>query len=158
MRHAAGRLSVVAAALFLGGCTTVGPNFARPDAPWLFAWKGESVTQLAAGQAQRPPAVDAAWWRHFDDPALDGLVAEAQRANPNVRTAGLRILEARAQLAIAGSLLFPQQQQLTGQIVRAGSDTVGGGPDTVLTAWSIGLAAGWEIDFWGKFRRGVEAA
>ena len=158
MRPAAGRTAVLAATLVLAGCSAVGPDFARPAVPWLAYWKGESVAQLAAGQQERPVAVDAAWWRHFDDPVLDALVAEAQRANPNVRTAGLRILEARAQLAIAGSLLFPQQQQITGQAVRAGSDTVGGGPDTVLTAWSIGLAAGWEIDFWGKFRRGVEAA
>jgi len=37
-----------------------------------------------------------------------------------VRTAGMRILEARAQLMIAGSLLYPQQQQVTGSVVRAG--------------------------------------
>lgn len=158
MRYAAGRSTVLAATLLLAGCTAVGPDFARPAVPWLPDWKVESVTQLAAGQPESLAAVDAAWWRHFDDPVLDALVAEAQRANPNVRTAGLRILEARAQLGIAGSLLYPQQQQITGQAVRAGSEAIGGGPDTVLTAWSIGIAVGWEIDFWGKFRRGVEAA
>ena len=76
MRHAAGRLSVVAAALFLGGCTTVGPDFARPAVPWLSAWKGESVTRLAAGQAQRPPAVDAAI-KKGERWSIDELVASS---------------------------------------------------------------------------------
>ena len=55
------------------------------------------------------------WWRHFDDPVLDQLVTEAQRLNPGVRTAGIRIMEARAQLGIAGSALYPQLQQVSSQ-------------------------------------------
>ncbi len=88
---------------------------------------------------------------------LDALVAEAQRVNPNVRTAGMRIMEARAQLAIAGSLLYPQQQQVTGKVLRTGTEA-SSGPDTVLTAYNVGFGVGWEIDFWGKFRRSIEAA
>ena len=52
---------------------------------------------------------------------LDHLVAEAQRVNPNVRTAGMRIMEARAQLGIAGSTLYPQVQQATGEVLGAES-------------------------------------
>ena len=57
------------------------------------------------------------WWRDFNDPVLDQLIDEAQRVNPNVRTAGLRIMEARAQLGIAGSTLYPQVQQATGELL-----------------------------------------
>jgi multidrug efflux system outer membrane protein len=147
----------LAAALLLGGCAAVGPDFKRPEVPALADWSGGSLATLAAEKRGRPRTQTEEWWRNFDDPVLDALVAEAQRVNPNVRTAGMRILEARAQLAIAGSLLYPQQQQVTGKLLRTGTEA-SSGPDTALTAYSIGFGVGWEIDFWGKFRRSIEAA
>ena len=69
------------------------------------------------------------WWRTFNDPVLEHLVAEAQRVNPDVRTAGLRIMEARAQLGIAGSTLYPQVQQATGEVLGVGEHP-SGAPDT----------------------------
>jgi NodT family efflux transporter outer membrane factor (OMF) lipoprotein len=153
--------TALAAALLLGGCTTVGPDFARPQVPWLPGWDGGEWRTLAETSAaiepRRAPPADDEWWRSFGDPVLDRLVAEAQRVNPGVRTAGMRIMEARAQLGIAGSTLYPQLQQATAELLRTGSrnfDGVGQG------AWVTGLGfnLGWEIDFWGKFRRGIESA
>ena len=150
-------LFVLAAALLFGGCAAVGPDFKRPEVAPLADWSGGSLAALAEEKRGRPRARTEDWWRNFDDPVLDALVAEGQRVNPNVRTAGMRIMEARAQLAIAGSLLYPQQQQVTGKVMRMGSEA-SSGPDTVLTAYNIGFGVGWEIDFWGKFRRSIEAA
>ncbi len=150
-------LAVVAAALLLGGCAAVGPDFKRPEVSWLPGWSGGSLASLNAEQRGKARAQTEEWWRNFNDPVLDQLINEAQRVNPNVRTAGMRILEARAQLMIAGSLLYPQQQQLTGKVVRTGEER-STGPDSTLTAYNAGLAVGWEIDFWGKFRRSIEAA
>jgi NodT family efflux transporter outer membrane factor (OMF) lipoprotein len=146
----------VMAAVLSSACTTVGPDFNRPEVPWLASWSG-AATRPPAAEAPRGRAQTEAWWRNFNDPVLDQLVAEAQRLNPGVRTAGLRILEARAQLGIAGSALYPQLQQVSGELVRAGQAR-SDGPDSDFTATSIGLGVGWELDFWGKFRRGIEAA
>ena len=88
---------------------------------------------------------------------LDHLIAEAQRVNPNVRTAGLRIMEARAQLGIAGSTRYPQVQQATSDLLGAGEQRTGG-RDTSAATFSAGFQIGWELDFWGKFRRSIEAA
>ena len=150
-------LTVVAAALLLGGCAAVGPDFKRPEVSWLPGWSGGSLVSLNAEQRGKARAQTEEWWRNFNDPVLDQLINEAQRVNPNVRTAGMRILEARAQLMIAGSLLYPQQQQLTGKVLRTGEER-STGPDSTLTAYNAGLAVGWEIEFWGKFRRSIEAA
>ncbi len=150
-------LTAVAASLLLCACTAVGPDFKRPDVPWLADWQPPSQTPPATVPPPQRRAPDDQWWRHFNDPALDQLVAEAQRLNPGVRTAGMRIMEARAQLGIAGSALYPQLQQLSGEVLRVGQQQ-SGGPDATFTAYSTGLAIGWELDFWGKFRRGVEAA
>ena len=77
--------------------------------------------------------------------------------NPNVRTAGLRIMEARAQLGIAGSTLYPQVQQATSDLLWGGEQRTGA-RDTSAVTFSVGFQIGWELDFWGKFRRGIEAA
>lgn len=134
---------------------TVGPDFSRPDVPWLGTWSGGSL-QTSATKTGQPAQTDA-WWSNFNDAVLDNLVAEAQRLNPGARTAGLRIMEARAQLGIAGSALYPQLQQVSGEVFRTGQRQ-SGGPDTSFSAYSFGFEIGWELDFWGKFRRGIEAA
>jgi NodT family efflux transporter outer membrane factor (OMF) lipoprotein len=143
--------------LLLSACAAVGPDFQRPRVPWLAAWTGGSLKSLPTPPPPTVGAVAPEWWRNFGDPVLDALIAEAQRANPNVRTAGLRILEARAQLGIAGSTLYPQVQQASGDMLWAGERRAGGKDTSAATA-SAGFKIGWELDFWGKFRRGIESA
>lgn len=145
------------ALLALAGCTTVGPDFARPPVPWLPDWSGGAWRTLADAAPRQAPAAHDEWWRAFGDPTLDAIVAEAQRVNPGVRTAGMRILEARAQLGIAGSALYPQLQQLTADALRTGSRG-SDGRGNAFWSTGVGFDIGWEIDFWGKFRRGIESA
>ena len=78
-------LVLAGAAATLGGCTTVGPDFERPLVPWLSGWSGGSLEKLAADPRRPRNGLMQAWWRNFNDPVLDQLVAEAQRVNPNVR-------------------------------------------------------------------------
>jgi NodT family efflux transporter outer membrane factor (OMF) lipoprotein len=138
------------------GCTAVGPDFHRPGVPWLDQWPGGSL-QTVAAPAQAGAAIDDEWWHVFNDPLLDYVVTEAQRVNPTVRTAGARILEASAQLGIATSGRYPQVQQLTGNVLRVGEDA-SGEPSSSYTASSAGFDIAWELDFWGRYRRGIEAA
>jgi outer membrane protein, multidrug efflux system len=169
-------LSALAAVLLVGGCAAVGPDFKRPEVSWLPGWSSGSLDSLKAEHRGMQKAQTDDWWRNFNDPVLEHLVAEAQQVNPDVRTAGMRILEARAQLMIAGSLLYPQQQQVTGSVLRTGEVRSSGGgvalpnndgfgfveerssQDVALTTYNAGFGLGWEIDFWGKFRRGIQSA
>jgi len=147
-----------AATMLLSACTTVGPDFKPPQVPsWLANWTGGSLESLAADRRAPRSGQLQQWWRTFNDPVLESLVAEAQRVNPNVRTAGLRIMEARAQLGIAGSALYPQVQQATSDLLWAGEHRTGA-RDTSAVTLSAGFQIGWELDFWGKFRRSIEAA
>lgn len=149
---------LVASALLLAGCLAgcmVGPDFQRPDAPLASAW-------LEADD----PAVDTSrveyedWWRVFDDPVLTRLVETAYAQNLTLRAAGVRVLEARARLGLAIGELFPQQQQLTAAAsynripISVPYDRLS---DTYWQA-AIGAQAAWEIDLWGKIRRGIESA
>jgi len=141
--------------LLLPGCVKVGPNFTRPPVAVSQAW-------LDAGdQRVKPePTEYRNWWQIFNDPVLDRLIERAYRENLSLRIAGVRVLEARAQLGIAVGGLFPQTQQAFGSLQY--NRTSEGAPNftsSILSYWQseIGLQAAWEIDFWGKFRRAVES-
>jgi multidrug efflux system outer membrane protein len=150
------RALAVLVPLSLAGCA-VGPDFTRPGVPWLEDWSADALQEAQEEALTRKPVQLDEWWREFGDVVLEQIVEEAQRLNPGVRTAGLRILEARAQLGIAGSGLYPQLQQLGGDGLWVGTKQSDGPMRDAFTS-SVGLDVVWELDFWGKFRRGVEAA
>ncbi|MBA1324673.1 efflux transporter outer membrane subunit [Pseudomonas plecoglossicida] len=141
----------------LTGCTQVGPDWQTPKTPWLNSWSTPSLQQAGATVGW---ADSRQWWSVFADPALDGLISEADRHNTNLRVAGLRVVEARAQLAIAQTGRYPQLQQLRADSVFVKQDQSGApsARDSVFWQSSLGLEAGWEIDFWGRFSRAIEAA
>jgi NodT family efflux transporter outer membrane factor (OMF) lipoprotein len=132
----------------------VGPNYERPPAPLAPAW-----IDAANPQVKSVPADYSAWWTVFGDPVLDDLVRTAYAQNVNLRVAGTRVLEARAQRAIAVGTLFPQSQTASGAFTRTQvSNTIGNvPPNRFFDDWATGLNASWEIDFWGKIRRTIES-
>jgi outer membrane protein TolC len=83
----------------------VGPDFTRPPV-------GVSQTWLMQVTAVKTEAAEYRnWWQSFNDPVLDKLIDRAYRENLSLRIAGVRVLEARAQLGIAVGGLYPQTQQ-----------------------------------------------
>ena len=103
------------------------------------------------------------WWKSFHDPTLNQLIHIAYDQNLTPLSAGTRVLQARAVLGIAIGSFYPQVQQGTGSLLynRTSAATPLAGPNaTPSMFWtdSLALQAAWELDFWGKFRRGVESA
>ena len=95
------------------------------------------------------------------DPALGRLIEIAYRNNYTLKVAGLKVLEARAQLGIAVGSLYPQVQQANGsatytQASKNAANTASG--DLGFWEYNVGASVGWELDFWGKYRRNTEAA
>jgi outer membrane protein, multidrug efflux system len=148
---------VLAGTVLLCSCRTVGPDYQRPQVPWLDNWKGGSLEPLTTESRGPRKGQTQDWWRHFNDPVLDKLIAETLRVNPTVRTAGLRIMEARAQLGIAGSTRYPQVQQVNGSLLEVGSQR-GGESTNSAASFNAAFNISWELDFWGKFRRSIESA
>lgn len=140
--------------VLLSGCITLGPDFEEPEVDWLADWQSDLYGQAAAGPGESDLRF---WWRLFDDPVLNELIEAARRENLSLRIAGLRILESRAALGIAGSNLYPQVQQLGGSVTQI-HDQRTGGRDRNLTSYSADFSLGWELDFWGRFQRGIESA
>ncbi len=148
-------LLIVSVAL-LAACAPVGPEFVRPETPAQPAWLEAELAQYEATPAE---LVD--WWRQLNDPVLDRLIAAALLQNNNLRLAGLRVLEAQASLGIARGAQYPQAQVVVGDATAVGaseSNANTGAGDLDFTQFNLGASVSWEIDFWGRFRRGIEAA
>lgn len=142
----------------LNACTTLGPDFEEPEVAWLKDWHSDLYGQI--GNAEQQTDVELRfWWRLFNDPVLNGLIETARRENPSLRIAGLRILESRAVLGIAGGNLYPQLQ-LGSAVNYVNEQQRGGQADDQqsLTSYQATFDFGWELDFWGRFRRGIESA
>jgi NodT family efflux transporter outer membrane factor (OMF) lipoprotein len=146
--------------LLLNACTTLGPDYEEPEVAWLSDWQSDLYGQLGAPEQQT--AVDLSfWWRLFNDPVLNDLIETARRENPSLRIAGLRILESRAFLGIASSNRYPQLQQANASATYVNNELKGGQVDDRSQNYEDYRASfdvGWELDFWGRFRRGIESA
>jgi NodT family efflux transporter outer membrane factor (OMF) lipoprotein len=138
--------------LAAGACAPVGPDFIKPEAELPARWE-----QAEVGGINQSAAPTDEWWAVFQDPVLNELVETARLNNNTLEIAGLRVLEARAQLGIATGLKYPQTQAASGDASYISPPDSSAVNDNY---WQFGLGAGasWEIDFWGRFRRAIESA
>jgi NodT family efflux transporter outer membrane factor (OMF) lipoprotein len=134
----------------------VGPDFVKPKVALNANWSESHDPRLAVHAA-----AEIAWWKTFADPTLDQLIELAYHQNLPLQVAGLRILEARAQLGIAVGQQYPTNP---GPIAKADvakpsvQSSTSTGINHHFGEYQFGFDAIWELDFWGKFRRGVRAA
>jgi NodT family efflux transporter outer membrane factor (OMF) lipoprotein len=166
-RHIALCLAGLLSAVLLAGCTSpqeyirngfkVGPNYCQPPAPVAQNWIDADDRRI------RTECDDLSrWWAVFNDPGLNSLICCAYRQNLTLREAGCRVLQARAQWAIARGNFFPQTQNMTGDYTRnAASREIAGAqsiPQAFYSQWDFGFNLSWELDFWGRFRRAIESS
>ena len=149
--------TVVAAAIvsFMTGCT-LGANYARPPIA------NPSQYRFVAPAAQAQSLADVPWFQVFDDPSLQALVREALANNLDLQIAVARVEEARARAGIATSFLYPQVDAVGSYGVRqasnTGQDDTSDDADTTHQSGTLGFRLSWEIDLFGRLRRGREAA
>jgi NodT family efflux transporter outer membrane factor (OMF) lipoprotein len=137
------------------GCTLVGPDYIKPTTPEPQEWLESSDAKI-----ESKPADFSSWWTVFNDPTLNTLVQSAYEQNLTLQATGIRILEARAQLGIAFGDQYPQTQQGTGdaraQKTSRNLPNAASG-ERFAYVYDVGFDVAWELDFWGKFRRAVQA-
>ncbi len=148
---------LLAGLLAFAGCT-VGPNFQRPKTTVSANWQETGDPRVSTGSATYRD-----WWKALNDPVLDRLIERAYRENLSLRQAGVRVLQARAQLGVAVGEIFPQTQQAIGAVnYNRTSDRAVTAPAAKgsVAYWQsqVGVQASWELDFWGKIRRNIESA
>jgi NodT family efflux transporter outer membrane factor (OMF) lipoprotein len=131
----------------------VGPDYKEPVKPVVTHWK------KANSSINEKPFNTAEWWKVFHDPVLTQLINKGYSCNLSLQSMGVKVLEARAQLAQSVGMLYPQQQAMIGNYTY---NRIGGSqlqqllPTTFDTAM-LGFNVNWEIDFWGKYRRAIRS-
>ncbi|WUR12036.1 efflux transporter outer membrane subunit [[Empedobacter] haloabium] len=152
-------LTVLAAAL-LSACS-LAPSYQRPAAPMAEAFPdnapgaGATAPPAADGKA----AIDTGWRDFFADERLRQLIASALDNNRDLRTAALRIEEARAAYNITRADRLPNLNgALTGTRARtpAWQDPAGGAG--VGERYDVGISSAFELDFFGRVRSLSDAA
>src|SRR6266851_1198635 len=147
-------IALLGVAIFGSGCT-VGPNYKKPTVHVPGTYRG--LPPEEAGKTDAPSLGDQKWWEVFQDEQLRSLIRTALQQNYDVRIAGARILQAQAQLGITRADQYPSVS------AGAGISDQRNAKSAFLPAFErstgqLNVSAGWELDFWGKFRRATEAA
>lgn len=139
-------------------CGLAGPNYQRPEAVATMpaAYKEVEGWKLAQPQDGQ---VGERWWELYNDSQLNGLVAQIEGGNQNLRAAESRVRQARA---LAGAARVGGTPVVTGggsatQARRSENLGSGTGDGSSSTDWQLPLQVAWELDLWGKVQRGVEA-
>ncbi|MDR1888854.1 MAG: efflux transporter outer membrane subunit [Zoogloeaceae bacterium] len=147
---------LLAATLFLLSGCALGPDFLRPkitplpvyhEAPadWKFA------AQSLQSSPDHQPALAPDWWKIFDDAELDQLVETANAANQDIAAAAASYRQAVAALGVNRAGLFPGVD--IGLARNRGAQDGG----AISRSNRLTLDIGWEVDLWGRIRRGIEA-
>ncbi|MBM4108424.1 MAG: efflux transporter outer membrane subunit [Phycisphaerae bacterium] len=152
---------LLAAGAILQACT-LGPDYLRPEVPTPAAFSSLPADPAGLGTVPAPGAADIArWWESLHDDTLASLIHRALDRNLDLAVARSRVREARARLGIAGADARPTLDA-SGSYSRSrqSENTVSGRfiPSDDRDLFQLGFDAGWELDLFGRARRGVEAA
>jgi len=140
--------------LLFAGCM-VGPKYHEPEMPMPCSFEQSPETECSN-------ATLGCWWQQFNDPLLDSFIAEAISCNYDLRIAIERIEQTRAEYRIERSYLWPEID-LNAIATRSKiSQDIFPGEGRLfpkfLDIFQFGFDALWELDIWGKYRRGKNAA
>ncbi len=153
-------------ALWLGGCA-VGPDYQAPHFSLPDFWRASPAQDK---EKKEETADKASWWRDFNDPVLDALMAKALAQNLDLRSAAARLREARAYEGgsranllptINGSASYERSGNARNRI--SGLNTASSGTaintrNNITDLYQAGFDASWEIDLFGRLRRRLESS
>ncbi|MGE5087971.1 MAG: efflux transporter outer membrane subunit [Candidatus Levyibacteriota bacterium] len=163
-------VGTVVGGAILAGCTTVGPDYKAPAAPSV---EGYTRGKLPAATAAAPAALGEAqhlasgqpvppdWWRQFESPKLDDLVAQALAHSPTLAAAEATLRQAQQTYAAqAGSTLYPTVDARLGASrneAGARSTSQRNGTHSLYSLYNVGIAVNYNLDLFGGNRRFLES-
>ncbi|WP_144111681.1 efflux transporter outer membrane subunit [Paraburkholderia sp. BCC1886] len=152
-------LPLLPLAIALDGCT-VGPNYALPQQALVNAPLANAPIEGADTSLTSQQNVPAVWWKLYDDPVLNGLVDEALKSNTDLRVASANLARSREALGVARA-----QGGFSGSATALAERAQESGEQYLLfeklpvaNEGNVGISVSYELDLFGKLRRGVEAA
>lgn len=153
-------LALACSALALSACATVGPDYAVPDKAAVKApdAQGRFLESGVAAVSQAPPP--DGWWKLYDDPVLNSLVAEALEANTDVRVAVANLARAHATATEADDAGgFTVSTSAAAQRAReSGEQYLLTEPLPAMNLADMGVKVSYQVDLVGRLKRLSEAA
>jgi NodT family efflux transporter outer membrane factor (OMF) lipoprotein len=157
------RAACLAACLLLGlGACTVGPDFARPDAPSAQSYTtGTMPSEITSstGEAEQRvrlgKEISAEWWSLFRSPALSAVVAEAIQGSKTITAARATLAQAQQNVIAAKGGLYPQVD-LSASAQRERQPGQSGSGARYSNFYSVGPSVEFSLDVFGGTRRGIE--
>lgn len=177
-------LLAIVASLMMAGCM-VGPDFQRPTSTTPDVFDRTQSAQAPSKPVEAEFTPD--WWTLFNDPTLNTLEKQLADANLDVAAASARLRQSRAEQRVAGAAEYPtldgaasynrergsengilsllgvtptqtQTQSAAGNTGLGVAPLPGSSGSPAYNLYQFGFDASWEVDIWGRVRRGVEAA
>ncbi|KAB2639643.1 MAG: efflux transporter outer membrane subunit [Verrucomicrobia bacterium] len=154
--------NMACAALLVTGCN-VGPDYQRPAAlaraAMPAAYDGSSASKPGKWKTAQPSVhlPRGNWWNIYHDAELDRLEGLAGSNNQQLAAAYANFQQARALVNVARADAFPQLSTATAITRQHTNGSLSGGHGSTFNSFSVPLDASWELDFWGRVRREVEA-
>ena len=146
---------------FLCSCTTVGPDYRRPDNALIGSRTATSPfvgTDDAIFVSTPPPGT---WWQLYQDPMLDQLIQQALKENTDLRIASASIARAEANLDLAKDQRYPSTNLEVSPSYTRLSPQEQLLPDVnipPLYLYSLGASLSYQVDLFGQIRRAIEAS
>ena len=148
------RVLILAAAVSLTACVSIGPDYQRPTAP-----TPQRYRELDDWKPIEPKAAasDLAWWSIYNDPKLDELERQVAVSNESLKASEANYRQALELVAEARAGYWPTVS-VNASAQRARVESSPPGSHAVYNQFSPTLAASWAPDIWGKIRRAVESS
>lgn len=139
--------------LLLAGCTTVGPDYERPEV---------ELPSTYLTEVQSSGELEGEWWTLYNDATLNELVASARERNADIKLAAARLQEAEAFAREAGAARYPEVFAGAGVARTRVSTRVIPAPQANVplerSQYQLSASTSFELDFWGRLARAAEAA
>jgi NodT family efflux transporter outer membrane factor (OMF) lipoprotein len=154
------RISLLVASLFISGCT-IWPDYQRPIVTTPASYK--EATAFPGWKVAEPGGKlnNSTWWEVYKDAQLDALQQQAASANQSVAAAEANYRQAEALSKSARATLSPSVSGNAGasRSQRSANTSISGqnSSPAPVNNYSVGLAASWEVDLWGRIKRGIES-
>jgi NodT family efflux transporter outer membrane factor (OMF) lipoprotein len=154
-------VTLLASTSLLAGCFMVGPDFTRPAAKAVDRYQATKQTEFTESLGENSNKIldPVEWWKSFNDPTLNALLKEAASQNLTLQQTAIRIYQLQAQLGVSDAAILPTLalSGSTESTRNSNLQEITNSPSN-LRFNNVIVQLNWELDFWGKARRGIESS